>query len=281
MKAKNGDHRITTSHTSCSPTTITDRETLFLCSSELTSTTIPDPVVNNIAERRRSVGRLQAPRAAAIMLSTSMTSQRSPTPVDQDLQTLYDEVWAGFAMEEPSSAVSSERDLDHIYSVYGADSEFSPSPTSHGPNTRQELPIPSSRPSRNTPSPSPISGSGSVRRLPPTPRSAHISTPSFSMPEPDVYEPQHRPSLSSSESYSPGNSSSDMLRGPLGSSKTGSMSGRRLPAPPTASPRHPSDARALSSNGTGDPPYRASPPHNNHGSGDSSTAHNPVPFVLK
>ncbi len=66
------------------------------------------------------------------MLSTSMTSQRSTTPVDQDLQTLYDEVWAGFAMEEPSSAVSSERDLDHIYSVYGADSEYSPSPTGHG-----------------------------------------------------------------------------------------------------------------------------------------------------
>ncbi|KAK0436935.1 CNH domain-containing protein [Armillaria borealis] len=206
-----------------------------------------------------------------------MTSQRSSTPVDQDLQTLYDEVWAGFAMEEPSSAVSSERDLDHIYSVYGADSEYAPSPTGHGPNSRQELPIPSSRPSRNTPSPSPISGSGSVRRLPPTPRSAHISTPSFSMPEPDVYEPQHRPSLSSSESYSPGNSSSDMLRGPAASSKTGSLSGRRLPAPPTASPRHPSDARILSSNGTGDPPYRASPHHNNHGSGDSYTAHIPVP----
>ncbi|KAK0214966.1 CNH domain-containing protein [Armillaria fumosa] len=211
------------------------------------------------------------------MLSTPMASQRSSTPVDQDLQTLYDEVWAGFAMEEPSSAVSSERDLDHIYSVYGADNEYSPSPTSHGPNTRQELPIPSSRPSRNTPSPSPISGSGSVRRLPPTPRSAHISAPSFSMPEPDVYEPQHRPSLSSSESYSLGNSSSDMLRGPSGSSKTGSMSGRRLPAPPTASPRHPSDARTSSSNGTGDLPYRASPHHNNHGSGDSYTAHNPVP----
>jgi len=46
---------------------------------------------------------------------------RAVSPVDRDLQILYDEVWAGFAAEDTQSP---EKDLDGIYSVYGSDSDY-------------------------------------------------------------------------------------------------------------------------------------------------------------
>lgn len=50
-------------------------------------------------------------------MSTSKTRQRSSSPIDQDLQQLYEQVWAGFDTEDPPP--STEKDIDTIYSVYG------------------------------------------------------------------------------------------------------------------------------------------------------------------
>jgi hypothetical protein len=58
-----------------------------------------------------------------------MPAQSTVTPVDQDLQNLYDEVWAGFADESPSA----DGDLDNIYNVYSSDSEYPPTPTANSP----------------------------------------------------------------------------------------------------------------------------------------------------
>src|SRR6266550_5143430 len=55
-----------------------------------------------------------------------------PTPsVDEDLQKLYNEVWAGFSDEPgaPSRAPSAQDDLDNIYSVYGTEPDHQPSST--------------------------------------------------------------------------------------------------------------------------------------------------------
>lgn len=52
-----------------------------------------------------------------------------PTPsVDEDLQKLYNEVWAGFSDEQsaPSRAPSAQDDLDNIYSVYGTEPDYQP-----------------------------------------------------------------------------------------------------------------------------------------------------------
>lgn len=51
-----------------------------------------------------------------------LPSARPASPVDEDLQTLYNEVWAGFADEPP--AASSERDLENIYNVYGGENDY-------------------------------------------------------------------------------------------------------------------------------------------------------------
>ncbi|KAJ7614669.1 signal transducer [Mycena polygramma] len=144
-------------------------------------------------------------------MSTAMMSGRPASPVDRDLQELYDQVWAGFA---DTPAVDTE--LDTVYSAYGvSDTEtvsssspttpygegyYAPSQKSHRPST------------------------GGVRRLPPTPTSPSSSI-GISMPEPDPYEsgaPSPRPSV---DSY-PTGAASDLLR----QATTGSM--RRLPSAP-------------------------------------------------
>jgi hypothetical protein len=53
-----------------------------------------------------------------------MHNPRPNSPVDEDLQQLYNEVWAGFADEIP--APPPEGDLDNIYSVYGENHLTSP-----------------------------------------------------------------------------------------------------------------------------------------------------------
>ncbi|KAJ7780269.1 CNH domain-containing protein [Mycena maculata] len=146
------------------------------------------------------------------MSTAIMSGLRPISPVDQDLQNLYDEVWAGFASETPAA----DGDMDNISSVYGTDSE--PSPTVASPSTPygEGYYIPSQKPKK----PATVS----VRRLPPTP-SSPSSSMSISMPEPDPYDgsfPSPRPSV---DSYSTGNSS-DLLR----QVTTGSM--RRLPSAP-------------------------------------------------
>lgn len=63
------------------------------------------------------------------MQAASAAGHRPNSPVDQDLQNLYNEVWAGFSEETPTASAAADRDIDNIYSVYGADSDYSTSPT--------------------------------------------------------------------------------------------------------------------------------------------------------
>ncbi|KAJ7065285.1 CNH domain-containing protein [Mycena amicta] len=139
------------------------------------------------------------------MSTAYMNGGRPVTPVDRELQDLYDQVLAGFADTQP--------DIDNI---------FNHSPTaSASPSTpysdSSEVPRKASR----TPS-------ASVRRLPlpPTPSSPSAQPPlSMHMPEPDPYNPTAPSPRPSVESYVTG-TSSDLLR----QATTGSM--RRLPSAP-------------------------------------------------
>jgi len=70
------------------------------------------------------------------MASTSLPRPRPLTPLEEDLQRLYNEVWQGFVEEEP--AQSSERDLETIYNGYAGDYT---SPTTSS-NTLQPQPPP-------------------------------------------------------------------------------------------------------------------------------------------
>lgn len=65
-----------------------------------------------------------------------MATRRSTSPVDEDLQRLYNEVWAGFA-EETAASQSNEKDLENIYNVYGSRSTPSPGPQPAAPSTTQ------------------------------------------------------------------------------------------------------------------------------------------------
>lgn len=56
---------------------------------------------------------------------------RPPSPVDEDLQKLYNEVWAGFA--EEARTQRSEGDLEGIYNSYGVEAQSPVSPTSSAP----------------------------------------------------------------------------------------------------------------------------------------------------
>ncbi|KAF5351328.1 hypothetical protein D9758_007970, partial [Tetrapyrgos nigripes] len=188
---------------------------------------------------------------------------RAVSPVDHDLQVLYDEVWAGFAAEDGPSV---EKDLDGIYSVYGSDSDYvSPSPVTPSSAVSgayltaasieqyhlivrgvKYLGTSSNRIQSNHghegPSANGRSSLSNVRRLPPTPgrpSSSPTKPPSISMPEPEIYQesrsssPGVRPGHLSSESYS--NSSSLLRKATTGSvNSVNAQNSRRLPAPPGA-----------------------------------------------
>lgn len=69
-----------------------------------------------------------------------MPNPRPKSPVDEDLQQLYNEVWAGFADETP--AAPPEGDLDNIYNVYSGENHAVTEPElllSHLPNWVAEL----------------------------------------------------------------------------------------------------------------------------------------------
>ncbi|KAG5653612.1 hypothetical protein H0H81_011984 [Sphagnurus paluster] len=162
-----------------------------------------------------------------------MPNPRPVSPIDHDLQNLYNEVWASFS-EEISSA-HPDGSLDQIYSAYGGESDYLTSPTHNyagTPNGSQTYTQGASpRGTRHHPEPSP---KVAVRRLPPTPggsSAAHSPTTPFSMPEPEpyydssVYSPQ-RSGHYSGDSYS--SASNDLLR----KATAGSASGRRLPNAP-------------------------------------------------
>ncbi|KAJ7089842.1 Dbl-like domain-containing protein [Mycena belliarum] len=174
------------------------------------------------------------------MSTATMSGGRPLTPVDHDLQVLYDEVWAGFAADDG--------DLDNIYSVYSTDTESpgtASSPTTpygdgyYGPSQKSQRPR----------------TGGSVRRLPPTPSSPSSS---ISMPEPEPYEGSR-----SSADYPNGGGTSDLLR----QATTGSM--RRLPSAPglpgRPSPRPgTSDSSPISREASSRPPGAAADPYDSY-----------------
>lgn len=57
------------------------------------------------------------------MYSSSTSGHRPTSPVEEDLQKLYNEVWSVFAEDPPQQ--SSEKDLENIYNVYGDDTDSS------------------------------------------------------------------------------------------------------------------------------------------------------------
>ncbi|KAJ6485700.1 signal transducer [Mycena sanguinolenta] len=154
-------------------------------------------------------------------MSTAMHGARPISPVDHELQVLYDEVWAGFASEAPAVA---DGEIDNIYSTYGTDTESNVSTSAPTTPYDDGYSVP---PQKGQQRPT------SARRrlpLPPTPSSPSSSiSMTMSMPEPEPYDsgaPSPRPSV---DSYSTAGSS-DLLR----QVTTGSM--RRLPSAPARSP---------------------------------------------
>lgn len=70
------------------------------------------------------------------MPSSSGHGPRPTSPVEEDLQKLYNEVWAVFADETPAS----ERDLENIYNGYADDHDPTP-PSLVPPPSQSELSI--------------------------------------------------------------------------------------------------------------------------------------------
>ncbi|KAF8202439.1 CNH domain-containing protein [Pholiota molesta] len=135
------------------------------------------------------------------MASSSGPGPRPTSPVEEDLQKLYNEVWAQFAQEAPAS----ERDLENIYNGYADDNELSPQSLGNvlapqeSYSGRSTSPYPVNRvETQNIAAPASPSStkSPSRRRLPPTPggsissASAMPTVTSYPMPEPDPYYPQ-------------------------------------------------------------------------------------------
>ncbi|KAF8990665.1 hypothetical protein BDQ17DRAFT_1468681 [Cyathus striatus] len=166
------------------------------------------------------------------------TGPRPNSPVDQDLQRLYNEVWAGFESEKPNPP--SRDELEGLYGDYlgGRDSPLTHPvnktlPTNHQQYYAQEglppTPVHQANSSKNS----------GVRRLPPTPGSSSSSpTTPISMPIPEPYydsnSPQ-RPAHYTADSYATTisststSSSTDLLK----KATTGSANGRRLPQAPS------------------------------------------------
>ncbi|KAF8075167.1 CNH domain-containing protein [Lyophyllum atratum] len=176
---------------------------------------------------------------------------RPVSPVDEDLQNLYNEVWASFADETPAAPPSGH--LEEIYSAYGGENNLLTSPTQkyaatpNGSHSYAQGTSPGG--SRHQPEVSPKVNT--VRRLPPTPGGASASsspTTPLSMPEPDPYHDPGAPSPQRSghysiDSYSSTTSSNDLLR----KATAANANGRRLPAAPAHSTVRPG-ATGLPSN---------------------------------
>ncbi|KAG6816279.1 hypothetical protein H0H87_007316 [Tephrocybe sp. NHM501043] len=161
-----------------------------------------------------------------------MQHTRSVSPVDEDLQNLYNEVWASFGDDTAPQDVGNQNQMNKDY---GAEPQYLPSPSRNIPavptSSGGSLSYSQTSSSRQQlPSPKTYAG----RRLPPTPVSASASpTNMFSMPEPEPYvEPNvlshHRPNHYSIDSHS-STSSNDLLR----KATSGSVNGRRLPTAPS------------------------------------------------
>ncbi|KAG6829150.1 hypothetical protein H0H92_005555 [Tricholoma furcatifolium] len=148
-----------------------------------------------------------------------MQHTRSISPVDEDLQNLYNEVWASFTEES-----TEDGQYDQINQRSLSEAQYLPSSSRtyagrNGSLSYGQATTPQD--SRQLPSPK-------VRRLPPTPVSPSVNNPSpnmLAMPEPEHYT-EHSPA-----SYRPGRdshsstSSNDLLR-------RVTSNGRRLPIAP-------------------------------------------------
>ncbi|KAF5362320.1 hypothetical protein D9756_002193 [Leucocoprinus leucothites] len=167
------------------------------------------------------------------------SATRSRTPVDQDLQQLYNDVLAGFDTEGPSLSLKEGSDLDQIYRVYGdAPSNGNgnlDAGTGRDPYASAWFTPVSPTSSHSYPSPT-SSRPSAVRKLPPTPGTSSAATSptaSFPMPEPEPYtfDPSTRPSHYSTDSYaSVHSSSSSSMRKKVAPPAT--AGGRRLPVTP-------------------------------------------------
>ncbi|TFK71669.1 hypothetical protein BDN72DRAFT_957951 [Pluteus cervinus] len=152
---------------------------------------------------------------------------RSVSPVDHDLQNLYNEVWANFAEEGQAT----DGDIDNIYSDYGADPNQR---TVNGKYTNggRVPPGPPPPPHRLPPASPPRP----ARRLPPTPggSSSSVGPAIFTMPEPQVAPySQHsqRPSHYSTDSFTSVSSDpNELLR--RATAANANSGGRRLPPAP-------------------------------------------------
>ncbi|KAG6885341.1 hypothetical protein C0993_002970 [Termitomyces sp. T159_Od127] len=207
-----------------------------------------------------------------------MQHPRSISPVDEDLQALYNEVWASFSEDPVSQNGNGYHDQMNRGPSTEAQYWSSPSQTypasatlshngslSYGPtasarDTRQQL----SSPSNN------------LRRLPPTPGPSSVSNTAPSavigMPEPEPYvdiyaQSVHHPGHFRADSHS-STSSNDLLR----KAAANNGNSRRLPTAPSSSGRtspslspaphpvlsHPSYESASSSGGYSNPVSRES-----------------------
>lgn len=185
-------------------------------------------------------------------MHTTAPVLRPASPVEEDLQKLYNEVWQAFTEEEEGPQIA-ERDLETIYNDYSDDVPIAV------PLTNSELPsqppppplcmffcnyppsfslnyliVPrtanSYRPLVETKSiPTPSSTASPVRRrLPPTPAS-----PSIAMPEPHPFYPADTPKSNPFTSYTPTTSAFDLVGGTTqDGSPSSHSSGRRLPKEP-------------------------------------------------
>ncbi|KAF5318404.1 hypothetical protein D9611_013915 [Ephemerocybe angulata] len=163
-----------------------------------------------------------------------MATKRSNSPVDEDLQRLYNEVWAGFA--EESAAQSNEKDLENIYNVYGAEnSRETPSPGPAPPSNPQYSSYYTSSVAAKVQPTIPPSPKSPRRALPPTPASASSTRTSFPMPEPEPYQDPNGTPRSNTYGYDTyvSRGQSDLLRQATATSAT--QAGRHLPQKPVHS----------------------------------------------
>ncbi|EAU90429.2 signal transducer [Coprinopsis cinerea okayama7 len=175
------------------------------------------------------------------------TNSKRMTPVDEDLQRLYNEVWAGFEAEvQQGTSNSTEKEIENIYNVYGRERGGSTS-TANAPvqssssstssfNRLYAGPVQGHLPTSSTPgtlpSASPVSPSSPRRRLPPTPGGSTSSTATFQMPEPQVYQDPSQPARPSPYTFDGHGGTysnpNDLLKQAV------TTSGRRLPQTPTS-----------------------------------------------
>ncbi|KAG6841126.1 hypothetical protein C0991_001695 [Blastosporella zonata] len=161
-----------------------------------------------------------------------MQPARSVSPVDEDLQNLYNEVWASFTEEDTTQNAHQ----DQTSRVLLAEPQYVPSPARNYPAAPSanggSLSYGQTISSRQQPLPSP---KVPVRRLPPTPVSAVPVSPTtmFAMPEPEPYMDSAVPSYQRPNHYSVDSHSSTSSNDLLRRATSASANGRRLPTAPS------------------------------------------------